>query len=79
MRFTAPETSKQNQLSQLKALRQQIQSIRNEMEFLEILAQFWPWQNMAQKVERLQQRLNLLNSQHQLYALRQNFPQTRAS
>jgi hypothetical protein len=50
---------------QLKQLSKQIQGLRNEMEFVEILAQFWPLPNMSQKMERLQQRLALLDQQYQ--------------
>ncbi len=50
---------------QLKQLSRQIQGLRNEMEFVEILAQFWPLPNMSQKMERLQQRLTLLDQQYQ--------------
>lgn len=50
----------------LRKLQQQMQGLRNEMEFVEILAQFWPWQNMILKMERLQERLNSLNHQYQL-------------
>lgn len=49
---------------QLKQLSRQIQGLRNEMEFVEILAQFWPLPNMSQKMERLQQRLNVLDRQY---------------
>ncbi|WP_303675102.1 hypothetical protein [Vampirovibrio chlorellavorus] len=52
---------------QLKQLSKQIQGLRNEMEFVEILAQFWPLPNMSQKMERLQQRLALLDQQYQAY------------
>lgn len=54
---------------QLKQLSKQIQGLRNEMEFVEILAQFWPLPNMSQKMERLQQRLNLLNQQYQAHKM----------
>lgn len=50
---------------QLKHLSKQIQGLRNEMEFVEILAQFWPLPNMSQKMERLQQQLALLDQQYQ--------------
>jgi len=51
---------------QLHKLQRQIQGLRNEMEFVEILAQFWPWQNMLLKMERLEERLDFLNRQYQL-------------
>lgn len=50
---------------QLLKLQRQMQGIQNEMEFVEILVQFWPWSNMAQKIERMEQRLQFLNLQHQ--------------
>ncbi len=48
---------------QLARVEQRIQSLRNEMEFIEILAQFWPWPNMAEKVERLQSEIDRLRHQ----------------
>ncbi len=50
----------------LRKLQSQIQGLRNEMEFVEILVQFWPWQNMILKMERLEEQLNSLNRQYQL-------------
>lgn len=44
-------------------LEKRLQSLRNEMEFVEILAQFWPWPNMADKVERLQAEIQRLDYQ----------------
>jgi hypothetical protein len=59
-----------NQVNLLK-LQKQMQGIKNEMEFVEILAQFWPLPNMAEKMERLEQKLNLLNSQVARYSTAQ--------
>jgi hypothetical protein len=40
-----------------------LRSLQNEMEFLEILAQFWPWPNMILKVERLQREIQHIRQQ----------------
>lgn len=53
---------------QLLKLQKEMQGIRNEMEFVEILVQFWPLPNMARKMERLEQRLHALNQQYSSYA-----------
>jgi hypothetical protein len=45
-----------------------MQGLQNEMEFVEILTQFWPLPNMAQKMERLEQRMELLNKQYTYYS-----------
>jgi hypothetical protein len=58
------QQEKQRQ-QQLLKLQRQMQGLQNEMEFIEILVQFWPWSNMAQKVERMEQQLRLLDLQHQ--------------
>ena len=50
---------------QLLKLQRQMQGLRNEMEFVEILVQFWPWSNMAQKIERMEQQLRMLDMQCQ--------------
>lgn len=47
----------------LMKLHRQMQGLRNEMEFVEILTQFWPLPNMAARMERLEERLHLLNQQ----------------
>ncbi len=49
----------------LQNLQKQMQGLKNEMEFVEILAQFWPLPNMSQKMERLEARLHELNAQYQ--------------
>jgi hypothetical protein len=53
---------------QLQKLQRQMQGIRNEMEFVEILVQFWPWPNMALKIERMEQRLKMLDQQYRHFA-----------
>jgi hypothetical protein len=40
-----------------------IRRLQNEIDFVEILVQFWPWPNMADRMERLQGRLQELNRQ----------------
>lgn len=52
---------------QLHHLKKQMQGLQNEMEFVEILAQFWPLPNMSQKMERLESKLSLLNRQYQFH------------
>ena len=54
------------QLNLLK-LQKQMQGIKNEMEFVEILAQFWPLPNMAAKVDRLERKLHILQQQYHQY------------
>ncbi|HEY9746164.1 MAG TPA: hypothetical protein V6C99_08105 [Oculatellaceae cyanobacterium] len=63
--FATPASNPQKELLKLN---KQIQSVRNEMEFVEILAQFWPLPNMAQKMERLERKLALLNAQASRYS-----------
>lgn len=41
-------------------LKKQIRRLQNEIDFVEILVQFWPWANMAKRMERLQERRNIL-------------------
>jgi hypothetical protein len=54
---------------QLARIEKRIQSLHNEMEFVEILAQFWPWPNMVLKVERLQSEIARLRHQSSRLAL----------
>ena len=54
--FSSPELLKQRE-----KLQKRLAGIRNEMEFVEILAQFWPLPNMALKVERLQAEIARLD------------------
>lgn len=51
----------------LRKVEKQIQGLQNEMEFVEILVQFWPWPNMALKMERMEQKMRLLQQQRQQY------------
>jgi hypothetical protein len=41
-------------------LKKKIRRLQNEIDFVEILVQFWPWANMANRMERLQERRNIL-------------------
>ncbi len=61
--FHGHNLQKQRQLHLLK-LKKQMRGIQNEMEFVEILVQFWPLPNMAQKMQRLEQRLSQLQQQY---------------
>jgi hypothetical protein len=45
-------------------LQKQIQSIKNQMDFVEILCNFWPLPNMSQKHRRLKNEMETL--QHSL-------------
>lgn len=54
------DNSREQRLVQIE---KRIQSLHNEMEFVEILAQFWPWPNMAQKVDRLNAEIEHLRKQ----------------
>lgn len=66
--MTLPKKNAAPSQHQLAKLQKEMQGVRNEMEFVEILVQFWPLPNMAKKMERLEQRLNLLNRQYDLYS-----------
>lgn len=54
--------------AQMLRLKRQMQSVQNEIEFVEILAQFWPLPNMVEKMERLEQRILTLNAQYQQFS-----------
>ncbi|MCE3236502.1 MAG: hypothetical protein K0Q50_2693, partial [Vampirovibrio sp.] len=51
----------------LRKVEKRIQGLHNEMEFIEILVQFWPLQNMTRKLERMAQRMRLLEAERQRY------------
>lgn len=63
----AVSLQEQQRNQQLKQVEKRIQALRNEMEFVEILVQFWPWQNMSLKMERLEQKMLQLEQQRGLY------------
>jgi hypothetical protein len=65
--FGQQDLRKQRQLHLLK-LQKQMQGLKNEMEFVEILAQFWPLPNMAAKMERLESKLQHLDRQVRHYS-----------
>jgi hypothetical protein len=48
----------------LMKLQKRMQVLRNEMDFVEILVQFWPLPNMSDKMERLQDNLGSMNRQY---------------
>jgi uncharacterized protein YigA (DUF484 family) len=68
MRFMNQTQANDQRQLQLQNLQKQMQGVRNEMEFVEILTQFWPLPNMSQKMERLEERLQLLSDQYHHYA-----------
>lgn len=69
MAFTLTQTAVSPKVSekQIAKLQKEMQTLQNEMEFVEILAQFWPFPNMARKMERLEQKLLLLKRQYNSY------------
>lgn len=68
MAFNLTQNSSTQHQQNLLKIKKQMQGLQNEMEFVEILTQFWPFSNMAQKMERLEQRLELLNRQYTHYS-----------
>jgi hypothetical protein len=67
MRFLKKDAD-QVRRAQMLRLKRQMQSVQNEIEFVEILAQFWPLPNMVDKMERLEQRILILNAQYQQFS-----------
>lgn len=67
MSFTFNQTATKQQQANILKLKKQMQGIQNEMEFVEILTQFWPLPNMSSKMERLEEKLTQLNRQYQFY------------
>ena len=51
-------------VNELKKIKRQMQGLKNEMDFIEILTQFWPLPNMEQKMERMSSRMESLNSRY---------------
>ncbi len=51
--------------NELLRIKRQMQGLKNEMDFIEILTNFWPLPNMATKMERLEQRMQALNSRYE--------------
>lgn len=68
MTFTLNQNPSKQQQQNLLKIKKQMQGLQNEMEFVEILTQFWPLPNMAKKMERLEQRMELLNRQYTHYS-----------
>jgi len=56
----------------LTQLKKQMNKVRQELEFIEILAQFWPFPNMADKMERLNARMKKLEADYRHYQTRQS-------
>lgn len=56
------------QTGELLKLQKHMQGIQHEMEFVEILAQFWPIPNMSHRMERLQQKLQIINQQYHQFS-----------
>jgi DNA repair exonuclease SbcCD ATPase subunit len=68
MAFTLAQNAAKQDKQTLLKLKKQMQSLQNEMEFVEILAQFWPFPSMARKMERLEQKLEQLKRQYAHYS-----------
>lgn len=51
--------------NELLKIKRQMQSLKNEMDFIEILTNFWPLPNMATKMERLEKRMQSLNNRYE--------------
>jgi hypothetical protein len=47
----------------VQQLERKITRLHNELEFVDILAQFWPWDNMTLRASRLQEHLLTLKQQ----------------
>jgi len=46
---------------QIIMLERHMRKVRNEMDFLEILTNFWPINNMEERVRKLEERMTTLN------------------
>jgi len=66
MRFFQKDSDAHRQARMLR-LKKKMQGVQNQIEFVEILTQFWPLPNMSDKMERLQHKMQLLL--HQYHAL----------
>lgn len=51
--------------NELLRIKRQMQGLKNEMDFIEILTNFWPLPNMSTKMERLEKRMLALNSRYE--------------
>ena len=60
MAYLSKQTTSLRQKN-LLTLKKRMQGVRNEMEFVEILAQFWPLPSMIHRMERLEERLSHLS------------------
>lgn len=53
------------QKKQLQAVQGRMRRVKNQMDFIEILSNFWPLGNMDNRVGRLESEMNHLNKQYQ--------------
>lgn len=68
MRFLKRKDPEQLRQMQMLRLKKKMQGVKNEIEFVEILTQFWPLPNMHQKMERLEARMMSLHTQYEQFA-----------
>lgn len=54
-------TQRRKQIIQLE---RHMRKVRNEMDFLEILTNFWPINNMEERVRKLEDRMTALNNHY---------------
>ncbi len=47
----------------IAGLQRRMRSLKNQMDFLEIFSNFWPFGNMNARVDRMEQEMQTLNSQ----------------
>ena len=53
----------QQRAAQVKKLERQMREMKNKMDFMEILSNFWPLSNLDSRMERLVRQMNMLNEQ----------------
>ncbi len=53
----------QQRAEQIKKLERQMRELKNKMDFMEILSNFWPLSNLESRMERLVRQMNMLNAQ----------------
>lgn len=54
-----------------RRIEKEIAQLQNKLQFIDIMAQFWPWDTMNQKANRIQATLNLLMQKKQLIQAQQ--------
>jgi hypothetical protein len=47
-------SSEAQRRQQIEKMQAEIRSLQNQRDFVEILVQFWPWNNMATRLQRLE-------------------------